>query len=113
MNDPGAPLDSVGPRLRETREYLGFTEQEVARHLGLSKTEFSHMESGERQPGNSELQALAKLYGTSVEFLTGTDRAMPGLESFPDLDRVAADLSGTDRNEIFRFAQYLSSRSSG
>ena len=109
MNDLDAPLDSTGARLREAREYLGFSVEEVARHLGLSKTEFSDTEGGGRQPEDSELRALAKLYGTSVEFLTGTDRAMPEWESFPDLDQASADLSVADRNEVLRFAQFLSS----
>ena len=114
MNDLDAPLDSTGPRLRETREYLGFSEGEVARHLGLPETEMSLMEDGARPPEDSDLRAIAKLYGTSVEFLTGTDRAMPGWESFPDLDRASADLPAADRNEILRFAQFLwSQRSDG
>ena len=110
MNDCHAPQDALGRQLRETREYLGFTEGEVARHLGLSKSEFSDMEGGGRQPEDSDLRALAKLYRTGVEFLTGTDRAMPGWESFPDVDEASADLSTADRNEILRFARFLCPR---
>ena len=109
MNDLDAPLDSAGTRLRETREYLGFSEEEVARHLGLSKSEFSDMEGGGHRPEDSELRALAKLYRTSVVFLVGTDRVTPGWESFPDLDQASADLPSADRSEILRFAQFLSS----
>ncbi len=112
MNDLAAPLDSTGTRLRETREYLGFSEEEVARHLGLSKRELCHMEGGARPPGDSELRSLAKLYGISVEFLVGTDRGMLDWESYPDLDRASADLSAADRNEILRFAQFLCSQRS-
>ena len=112
MNDCHAPQDALGRQLRETRVYLGFTEEEVARHLGLSKSEFSDVEGGGRQPEDSELRVLVKLYRTSVAFLTGTDRAMPKWESFPDLDKVSADLPAADRNEILRFAQLLCSRSS-
>ena len=107
MNDLDTLLDSTGTRLRETREYFGLSEEEVARHLGLSKSELSDMEHGGRRPEGSELRALAKLYRTSVAFLVGTERAMPGWESFPDLDRASADLSAADRNEVLHFAQYL------
>ena len=110
MNDRHAPHDSLGPRLREAREYFGFSEEEVAHHLGLPETEMSLMEGGARPPEDSDLRALAKLYGTSVEFLTRTDRAMPGWESFPDLDETSADLPAADRSELLRFAQFLSSR---
>ena len=110
MSDLDTPLDCIGTRLREAREYFGFSEEEVARHLGLPETEVSLMEGGARPPEDSDLRALAKLYGTSVEFLTGTDRAMPGWESFPDLDEASVDLPAADRSELLRFAQFLSSR---
>ena len=110
MNDLDAHLDSIGMRLRGMREYLGFSEEEVACHLGLSKREMSRTESGARRPADSELRSFAELYGTSVEFLTGTDRAMPGWESFPDLDEASVDLPAVDRSELLRFAHFLSSR---
>lgn len=112
MNDLDTSLDSTGTRLRVTREYLGFSVEEVARHLGLPETEMSLMEGGARPPEDTDLRALAKLYGTSAAFLAGTERAMLDWESFSDLDEASADLSAADRDEILRFAQYLSSRSS-
>ena len=113
MNDLDASLDFTGTRLRVTREYLGFSVEEVAGHLGLPETEMSLMEGGARPPEDTDhLRALAKLYGTSVAFLAGPARAKPEWESFSDLDEASADLSAADRNEILRFAQYLSSRSS-
>ena len=72
----------------------------------------SLMEGGVRPHEDTELRALAQLYGTSAAFLASPDRAMPGWESFSDLDEASADLSAADRNEVLRFAQYLSSRSS-
>ena len=83
MNDCHAPQDALGRQLRETREYLGFTEEEVARHLGLSKSEFSEMEGGGRQPEDKELRALAKLYRSSVAFLTGTGPSEAGMGIIP------------------------------
>lgn len=110
MNDVDAPLDSSGTRLREMREYLGFSVEEVARHLGLPETEMSLMEGGARRTHpRTRPPRPRQAHGTSVEFLTGTDRAMPGWGSFPDLDETAADISAADRNEILRFAQFLSS----
>ena len=72
MNDCHAPQDALGRQLRETREYLGFTEEEVARHLGLSKSEFSDMEGGGRQPEDSRAprprQALPDQRGVSHRY---------------------------------------------
>ena len=106
-----APADAVGARLREAREYFGFSEEEVARYLGLSQAAMFRTETGARQAGASELRSLAKLYQTSVELLVGCEQEAPGWESFPDLDQAATDLSTADRSEILRFAQFLCSRS--
>ena len=110
MDGDHAPANAVGSRLREAREYFGFSEEEVARYLGLSQAAMSRTETGARQAGASELRSLAKLYQASVDFLAGREQEAPGWEAFPDLDRAATDLSGADRNEILRFAQFLCSR---
>ena len=112
MEGDHAPANAVGARLKEAREYFGFSEEEVARYLGLSHAAMSRTETGSRQAGASELRALAKLYQIRVEFLADGEQEAPGWGSFPDLDRAAADLSAADRNEILRFAQFLCSRSS-
>ena len=110
MDGDHVSASAVGARLREAREYLGFSEEEVARHLGLSQAAMSCIETGSCQAGASELRALAKLYQTSVEFLTDRGQEAPGWKTFPDLERAAADLSAADRNEILRFAEFLCSR---
>ena len=109
MNDRHASNDALSARLREAREYRGFSEEEVARYLGLSRTEMSRIESGASPPGNAKLRSLAKLYQTNVDSLVGREKK-PGWESFPGLDRASADLSTADRNELLRFAQFLHSR---
>ena len=109
MNGRRTPYETLGARLREVREYVGFSEEEVARHLGLSQGEMSRIEKGSRQAGESELRRLAKLYQIRVEVLTGREQGKPGWESFPALDQASADLSTVDRNELLRFARFLQS----
>ena len=109
MNDHHASHGALGPRLREVREYVGFSTEEVARYLGLSRTAMSRIERGLRQPGEADLRSLAELYQTSVEFLAGRQRKS-GWGSFPDLDRASADLSAINRDELLRFARFLHSR---
>lgn len=109
MNDRHASNDALSARLREAREYREFSEEEVARYLGLSRSEMSRIESGSRSPEDAELRSLAKLYRTNVDSLVGREKK-PGWESLPDLDRASADLPAEDRNELLRFAQFLHSR---
>jgi transcriptional regulator with XRE-family HTH domain len=49
-----------GIRLREARERLGLTQEEVAQRSGVHATEVSRMEAGKRDPKISTLRRLAK-----------------------------------------------------
>jgi transcriptional regulator with XRE-family HTH domain len=103
---------TLSTRLKEVREYCGFTQEEVAAHLGLSRTAISLMENGARRVGALELQRLAKLYQTTMESLTGHDQESLEPESVRLVARATAKLSVNDREEVLRFAQFLRSRKS-
>jgi transcriptional regulator with XRE-family HTH domain len=47
-------------RLREARERLGLSQEEVARRSGVHPTEVSRIEAGKRDPRISTLCQLAK-----------------------------------------------------
>lgn len=104
------PRDILGARLREAREYVGFSKEEVARYLGLPQAVMSRIESGANRAGELELRSLAKLYQRSVDFLTGCDPQEQGWESFPKLNQATDDLSAADRDEVLRFVRFLQSR---
>jgi len=65
--------EDIGARLKEAREYLGLSQQEVATALNLPRTAVSMMESGQRGVESLELKALAKLYQRPVAYFTGED----------------------------------------
>ncbi len=49
-----------GIKLREARERLGLTQEQVAQRSGVHATEVSRMEGGKRDPQISTLERLAK-----------------------------------------------------
>lgn len=110
MNDEHTTHDTLAARLKEAREYCGFSQEEVAHHLSVPRTAISHIESGSRRVSALELPRLAKLYQTSMESLTGQDQEGPEPESVRMVARATADLSETDRAEVLRFVQFLRSR---
>jgi transcriptional regulator with XRE-family HTH domain len=55
-----SPVTHFGNRLREARERLGLTQEEVAQRSGVHATEVSRMEAGKRDPKISTLRRLAK-----------------------------------------------------
>jgi len=102
---------TIGARLREAREYRGFSQEDVAKYLGLSRSAISLIEAGTRRVDVIELRKLAKLYESSVDELTGAE-APKSTEpnSIKLVARATADLSPEDRSEVLRFAQFLRSR---
>ena len=103
----------LAERLREAREYLGFSQDQVAQHLGVPRSALSNMETGQRRVEVVELKRLAVLYQKPVAFFTG--EAGPPTSGLPTdvehLARKASKLTPKDRQELTRFADFLQSRS--
>lgn len=99
----------LGARLKEAREYVGLKQDEVAKHLGIPRTGVSEIEKGKRNVSALELKKLAHLYQRPVPYFTGDDTAVPADVAY--LARTASALSGTDRQELQRFAEFLKSKS--
>jgi Zn-dependent peptidase ImmA (M78 family)/DNA-binding XRE family transcriptional regulator len=60
---------ALGVRLRQAREDRGWTQDQVARHLGLARTTIVAIEKGERRVKPEELVELATLYGRRLSAL--------------------------------------------
>lgn len=105
----------MGARLREAREYLGFSQEEVATALGLSRPAITHIEAGNRRVEAIELEKLSKLYGRPVAyFLSGEEENAFADAKVAFAARALQGLSSRDLEEVMRFASYLrnSSRAS-
>jgi transcriptional regulator with XRE-family HTH domain len=110
-NDESVDRQNLGARLREAREYLGLSQDEVAKYLNIPRTALSHIESGQRRIDALELKKVAGLYKRAVAYFTGENQAGGGMpEDVAHLARAAADLSERDRQELSRFADYLRAR---
>lgn len=104
----------LGERLREAREYVGLTQDEVAKRLGVPRTALSNIEAGQRKVDALELITLAKLYQRPTTWFTeeGEAATLPALpKEVAHLARAAAALSSRDREELARFADFLRARS--
>jgi transcriptional regulator with XRE-family HTH domain len=102
---------TLGDRLREAREYLGFSQEEVATFLGVSRSALSLMETGQRKVEVMELKKIAGLYKRPVSYFTGEDvEAMAFGAGAKLLARKVADLSPDDLDELGRFADFLQAR---
>lgn len=98
----------VGERLRQAREYVGLSQDEVASSLGMSRPSITNIELGARKVEAMELHKLSKLYKRSYEYLlTGVEPAHSGPEQLSFLARSFSGLSPQDLDEVARFAEFL------
>jgi transcriptional regulator with XRE-family HTH domain len=97
---------AMGDRLREAREYLGFSQEEVASYLGVSRSALSNIEAGSRKVDAFELKKLASLYKRPATHFTGEDAASFD-EDVAYLAKKASELTAEDRAELGRFADFL------
>jgi transcriptional regulator with XRE-family HTH domain len=109
-DDKSDDRKTLGERLREAREYLGFSQDQVATFLGVPRSALSLMESGQRKVDALELKMLAGLYKRSVGYFTGEEEDAAIGADVQHLARKVADLSSEDKEELARFADYLRAR---
>lgn len=63
---------TLGERIRQTRETYGMSQAELARRVGLSYTAMNQIESGEIvDPRASRILAIAQILHVSTDFLFG------------------------------------------
>jgi transcriptional regulator with XRE-family HTH domain len=111
MSTAKAERNKIGERLKNAREYLGLSQEEVSKVINIPRSALSAIESGLRGVDVLELKALAKIYKLPVSHLTDespTHLALPA--DIAHLARAASQLAKKDRVELGRFAEYLGAR---
>jgi len=59
--------EELAERLREAREASGFTQEDVAKALGLVRPAIAQIEAGRRKVSSIELMTLSRLYGRTPQ----------------------------------------------
>ena len=106
MSNERATRTILGERLKEEREYRGFSQDEITRYLRMAPTVLSQIETGSRDISPQDLRRLAKLFRIRIANLTGHSPQATEAQSLP-LPARADALSPTDRDELRRFARHL------
>lgn len=102
----GVDRVKLGQRLREAREYVGLSQEEVAFALSISRPAVGNIEAGTRKVEAFELNKLSELYSRTVDYLlTGMAPADDTRVAF--LARATKGLSESDLDELIRFAAFL------
>ncbi|MEK5415144.1 helix-turn-helix domain-containing protein [Paenibacillus sp. FSL L8-0708] len=62
---------SLGSRIRNRRKQLGLSQQQVAGHLGMGRSNFGHIENDRVIPSSTDLEKIADILTTSPNALLG------------------------------------------
>lgn len=96
----------LAENIRRERDYIGLSQADVADALSIPRAAVSAFETGRRRVTGVELKRLAKLFGTSVDRLLGTE-SLVDQEPTAALFRATRGLSETDQQQVLRFAEFL------
>jgi y4mF family transcriptional regulator len=65
----------IGERIKERRNELGWTQEQLAQKAGISKSFLSELENGKRSVSADNLLDLARTLGVSLDYLmTGREK---------------------------------------
>lgn len=64
-------MGAFGERLRKLRKQRGLSQNELSKHIGISKSSVNMYERGEREPSFETLEAIADYFNVDMDFLLG------------------------------------------
>lgn len=68
------------PRLRDLREDMDLTQDELVKILNMHKTTYTNYEQGKREPPFELIIQLAKLYNVSIDYIAGLTNTKKSLK---------------------------------
>jgi transcriptional regulator with XRE-family HTH domain len=99
---------ALAERLRDTREYLGLSQQFVAEQTGIPRSAISDIERGVRRVESIELKRFSKVYRYPVDYFLGEEAAeQADASTLTALTRVTTELTEEDRDQVLKFANFL------
>ncbi|WP_093528907.1 helix-turn-helix domain-containing protein [Streptococcus macedonicus] len=61
----------MGVRLKELRKKAGYTQEELAKKIGISKRTLAYWEKGENSIKENKLKILCKTFGVDMPYMLG------------------------------------------
>lgn len=80
----------IGEKIKQLRRERGFTQEEMAAHLGISYQAISKWERGDGCPDITMLPALARYFGVSLDELMGMEE-LAGAEVYNRINETWAE----------------------
>jgi len=77
---------NIGQRLRELRLKRNLSQEEVARHIGITRSAYSHYEINNRQPVYETLIKLADFFDVSIDYILFGNASEPSRRALDSPD---------------------------
>ena len=97
----------IANRLQKLRKEKGYSQEQLAEELGISRQAVSKWERAESSPDTDNLICLAKLYGVSLDELLSTDESVEEIVGNKEIEdeeakRIAEEIrkEGNRKNKI-------------
>ncbi len=97
----------IANRLQKLRKEKGFSQEELADALGISRQAVSKWERAEASPDTDNLICLAKLYNVSLDSLLDTDETIEELKEEQKEKAEEAEAERAKEKPEFEEGQYL------
>ena len=96
-------MESLGRRLKNLREKTRFTQEEIAKMLGVRRLVITNIENESRKITAEELYFFSKIYGLSMEELyTGEDKE----KIIAKFSRKFDELTNKSQKEVLEFIEF-------
>jgi transcriptional regulator with XRE-family HTH domain len=103
--------DVFSKRLKEAREHLKWTQNQLGMEAGLPTSSIAQFETNARKPSFATLRSLASALQVTTDYLLGrVDEPQIVLNSEAALFRHLDKISGEDRKLLEVFAEMLANR---
>jgi len=99
-----------GNRIAELRDQRGWTQEELAQSIGITRAALSHYEKNRRKPDFEILTKLADKFEVSIDYLIGRTN-QPMLVMDPDVREFVDQLELSDSDLLERFNLTVDGRS--
>lgn len=88
----------IANRLQKLRKEKGYSQEQLAAELGISRQAVSKWERAESSPDTDNLICLAKLYGVSLDELLSTDETIEEIVDNKQVENVESEIIDEDED---------------
>ena len=100
---------STGQNIKKIREEKGMTQQQIAELIHMHRSNYSKIESGQREISVDALNKIAKYFGMTIDQIVNFDGAVPQEITVEDKTlmeqvKLIQELEPEEKNMVFKMA---------